>query len=296
MSIVMNIYNVKFIKNIVFIFILFNVNVFAQVDNAIDSMFCTKEHQLTDLLRDINDTKFNDVKIDTLNKKVLGIFGAVLQKKRAFEYSFDSILFVSKIVSEDKKIRFFTWAISYSDGTYKHFGFMQYYSEKQNKVLLFSLIDKSDSIKNIDNVTLSTDNWFGAMYYDIVQTKDYYGDLYVLLGWDGNNLFSKKKVIESLRVVNDKPIFGLPVFIAGKEIRKRVIFEYSRMSSMMLKYDKSYKMIVFDHLEPSSYIYNGNYQYYGPDLTIDALKYNGDKWVYKQNIDYKPQGSRRKKR
>jgi hypothetical protein len=277
------------------VFLFRSSSIYAQ-DSVDDTIFTAKEKYISQLVGEVENTKFDDVKIDTLNSLILEEFSAILKKEGSFNYPFDSIFPVGKVVSDDKRVRIFTWFVIYADGTHKQFGFIQYYSTLKNKVLLFPLMDRSDSIKNADNVTLTTNNWYGATYYDIVHTKDYYGDLYVLLGWDGNNLFSKKKIIESLRIKNDVPKFGFSVFKAGKETKKRVIFEYSRMSSMMLKYDKTYNMIVFDHLEPSDYIYEGNYQYYGPDLSVDALKYEGEMWIYHSSIDYKPYKSKRFKR
>jgi len=57
---------------------------------------------------------------------------------------------------------------------------------------------------------------------------------------------------------------------------------------MMLIYDTKFNMIVMDHLSPSSPVYNGDYQFYGPDLSFDALKFEDGLWIYESAIDYKP--------
>jgi hypothetical protein len=44
-------------------------------------------------------------------------------------------------------------------------------------------------------------------------------------------------------------------------------------------------MIVFDHLSPANESYTGNYQYYGPDLSFDALRFENGIWELKENID-----------
>jgi hypothetical protein len=156
-------------------------------------------------------------------------------------------------------------------------------------VLLYPLIDKSDEIGDVANQNLSNENWFGATYYQIIDSKSTIGHLYVLLGWDGNTIYTSKKIIESLFFTESgRPKFGKTAFITDRTKVKRVIFEYSRMASMMLDYDKNLKMIVMDHLSPSKPMYMGNFQFYGPDLSYDAFKFEDGFWVYYPTIDYKP--------
>ena len=96
-----------------------------------------------------------------------------------------------------------------------------------------------------------------------------------------------------------KPIFDLfkyhlqhnayyPVKLKGKinkKRKKRLFFEYSDKVYMQLNYDKSKEMIVFDHLSPSQEKFKGNYQYYGPDFSIDGLFFKKGKWILKEDLD-----------
>jgi hypothetical protein len=71
------------------------------------------------------------------------------------------------------------------------------------------------------------------------------------LGWDGNNSFSSKKIIEVFRFNEDgQLVLGAPIFEVDGEIKYRRVFEFNNQYSMMLKLIPKSKMIVFDYLVP----------------------------------------------
>ncbi len=273
-----------------FFFIAASYNLFAGSDKTVvDSSFIVDEKRISHLVAELIEIRFNNDSVKTLNDRINKDFEAVLQKEGSFDYPFDSIFPVGKVVSDDGLVRIFTWYMVRADGSHAHSGFLQYYNKSEKKVLLYPLIDKSDEIEDVENKTLSNEEWFGATYYQIVDSKSVFGPLYVLLGWDGNTIYSHKKILESLVFTEGgRPKFGKPVFVSGRIKAKRIIFEYSRMASMMLEYNKDLNMIVMDHLSPSKPMYQGNPQFYGPDLSYDAFKPEGDYWVYYPAIDYKP--------
>ena len=53
----------------------------------------------------------------------------------------------------------------------------------------------------------------------------------------------------------------------------------------MLRWEKKKKMIVFDHLSPAAIRYNGIYEFYGPDFSVDGYKFKKGKWRYFNDID-----------
>ena len=57
------------------------------------------------------------------------------------------------------------------------------------------------------------------------------------------------------------------------------------MGAPVLKFDENEKQIVFDHLSPKSPQFTGQYQYYGPDFSYDALEFKKGKWVYIKDVD-----------
>jgi hypothetical protein len=225
---------------------------------------------------------------DSLNDIINKTFREALLQPESYKYSFSKLSRVGALWSKDKKLRVFTWNVKYENGTYKYFGYLQHYNEKKKSWDLFTLVDKSDSMTDVSHVTLTPNLWYGVSYYQIIEVKSGSKVYYTLLGWDGNNYLSQKKVIELLYFTRSGiPRFGKSVFKIGRKKSRRVIFEYNSQVVMALTYDKRYKRIVFDHLRPSPKNMKGNYKFYVPDGSYDAFEWKGGKWVYIDDFDAK---------
>lgn len=230
--------------------------------------------------------------------------------KRSFDYPFDSLNTIARLVSPDKRFRIFNWVISKSNGTYEYFCFLQSYNDKKDKYEVFKLIDKNIEITTPEFQTLDVENWYGALYYKIILVKNEDVCYYTLLGWNGNDGISFKKIIEVLTFrAGNRPFFGALIFRKGKEKPKRIIFEYSSKAIMNLKYEKQQyqlkkrlskpkngkrfenveikkDMILFDRLVPLNQSLEGLKQYYVPETNIlDAFVFEKGKWVFFEDID-----------
>ena len=221
-----------------------------------------------------------------LNTKFISLFERALKTDKSFDYPFDSLKSIARLASSDHRFKILNWNLPLSDGTFIYYGFIQSYNYKTKKYELFPLIDKSDDIKNL--ATISTDNlkWFGMLYYKIIEQKYKKKTYYTLLGWEGNDKISCKKIIDVISFNNTGiPKFGEALFEMGKQNPKRVIFEHSSSAIMSLRYDDQNELIVFDHLAPLSPAFEGQYQYYAPDLSYDGFEFKKGKWVYIKNVD-----------
>ena len=213
-------------------------------------------------------------------------FEELLHDPASFNYTFDSLKSVSVLSSEDKKVRIYTWIVpAISKDKYSYFGFVQLYDKKINKVTLFNLEDTILSTEEAEKKSLSAKTWYGALYYRIIENKLKGEKAYTLLGWRGNNLRTTIKVIDVLVINKEIPKFGAPVFKIEKGFKHRVIFEYTASATMTLRYHENKKMIIYDHLSPSNPDLKGKYEYYGPDMTYDALKFKKGKWELLKNIE-----------
>lgn len=263
--------------------------------NKGDTVFIAHEKKMNQYAQKIANIRFNEKLADTLSKELLNYFVSVLEKQNSLDYPFDSLKGIGKVESKDKKLRIFTWNIIHNNGTYTYYGILQNYNKNKRESELFVLSDASNDIKNIENASLSEKQWFGALYYQMVENKmPDKNILYTLIGWDGNSLYTSKKIIESLYFTESgKPKFGKSVFQLGRRKQKRIIFEYSRMASMMIDYKENMKMIVFDHLSPSEPKYEGNPAFYGPDYSFDGLEFKNGVWNYKSEVPYEVVPKRR---
>ncbi len=280
-------------KQITLIFFLATIGFsgFAQTEQA--AYFSFEEDSLRVLFDSIQHSKSDDVKFE-LNEIVLSFFEEILYNKISFSYPFDSLKQMGKIKSDDEYLRIYSWNLLLSDGTHKYYGFIQYLDKDDDEYFVYELIDKSDEIERPTRVSLTNEKWYGALYYKIIETKIKRRKYYTLLGWDGNNELTSKKIIDVLYFTSsNKPRFGTSILYnvvgTGRKARrykqKRIIFEFSSRVSMSLHYDEKLKMIVFDHLSPSENHLKGKFEYYGPDWSYDALKFEKGKWQYYIDVD-----------
>ena len=213
-------------------------------------------------------------------------FEDLLNDPGSFTYSFDSLNTVSVLSSNDKKIRVYTWILpSTSKDNYSYFGFVQLYDKKLNKVNLFNLEDTLLPTEEAEKKSLGIKDWFGALYYKMIENKLKGDKIYTLLGWRGNNRQTTIKVIDALVINKEIPKFGTPVFKSERGMKHRVIFEYTAQAVMSLRYNEKKKMIVFDHLSPSNLSLKGKFESYGPDMSYDAFKFKKGKWIFLKNIE-----------
>lgn len=224
----------------------------------------------------------NDLERKNANYQFIRTFVAALKIPGSYKFGFDSIKTVSTIYSPDNQFRIFTWNVMNEDGSYRYYGTIQLNTNGALK--MFPLTDYSPFIKNPEDSTFTAQKWFGAQYYRIIKIgteKPYY----VLLGWKGNTVKTTKKVIEVLSFKNNAPVFGLPVFEEKQKIKNRIVFEYSRQTSMLLKYIADKQLIVFDHLAPRDAKIKADFSFYGPDLTYDGYQLKNEKWFFVQDLD-----------
>ena len=208
------------------------------------------------------------------------IFVEILSIKESFDYPFDKLNRVGKLTSPDLQFRIYNWNCVLSDNTYKYYCVIQ--SKKKSEIKVQTLTDNADA--NMFS-TYRAKNWPGALYYKIIPFKSKTTTSYILLGWDGNNIYSNKKLIETISFEKSGIVFGKPIISWRGEILNRVIFEYAKQARMSIDYQEKKNRLVFDHLAPSSPNYQNQFEYYGPDFTYDALVYRKGIWVLEEDID-----------
>jgi hypothetical protein len=198
----------------------------------------------------------------------------------------DTIRYCGHFYSPDKLFRLITWNVEMADGTHQYYGYVEMDKPQKGK-RIFELTDKSSIITNPEQSVLSPGKWYGGLYYKILRNKVDQRVYYTILALKYNNLFVSSKFIEVMYFDEfGNPVFGAPVFQLGPRLKKlRMVFEYSAMVTMSLRYDELQKKIIFDHLSPSEPRYTGMYQFYGPDLSFDGLMFDKNRWVYVSKIE-----------
>lgn len=215
------------------------------------------------------------------NFKFVKALVSALQEPNAFFYRFDRLEMISILDSPHEDFRIFSWNIPLQDGSYLYYGAIQH-KMAGGKLKLTPLLDKTFEIVNAERDITTNEMWYGAQYYDIVALSR---DTYALLGWKGHHPEYTHKVIEILRIAKDGTVhLGVPLFSDDPSIVRKV-FAYSRTSSMFLQHNPAFHRIEFDHIIPISPEYEGNFKYYGSDLTHDAYEVGDGRLIYRENID-----------
>lgn len=242
--------------------------------------------ELNALGKEILASEDNESKYAANSKYKLAL-KELINNELSFYYDFKELKTTCSVLQANN-LKIYNWTIPLSDGSYEYFAFFQIRIGK-DQFRIVELVDKSESIKAPETRVLTNKNWYGALYYKIIYTKNLGKDKYTLLGWDGNNLLTNKKLIDVVTTSSKGIIrFGDPIFKTAKKTKKRVIFEYSSDVVMSLKYHSDIEKIVFDVLIPSSSSLKGIYEYYGPSLEMfDAFYIENKKWNHQKDIDIK---------
>lgn len=211
-----------------------------------------------------------------------------LKQKDAFEFRFELGKNLSDIVSDDKKVRVISWALPHDAGVYRCYGYVLHKNTKTKTTSVFKLKAAEEKTENIERKSVNHTNWQSCVYYNLIQKKSNGKMYYTLIGWTGNDGITTKKIIDVLSFSSKgEPVFGAQIFQMKKQKWSRIIFEYSPQAIMQLNYDEQKKMIVFDHLAPNDPMNTGRFQYYGPDFSVDGLKWKKGMWQLEEDLDAK---------
>ena len=222
-----------------------------------------------------------------LNEEFKAILKEAISNEEAFNFPFDSLSnFMSTVKSPDEKFRIFNWNIQLEDQK-------QYYEcwILLDDFTIIKLKDYNHTIPELEYASLDESTWLGALYYTIIPCQRKNKKIYTLLGWDGNDMFSNKKIIESMSINKKNRVnFGISIFnYPSGKTKNRVVFQYNKQSYMSLKHNHIRKedYIVFDHLIPSSPHLKDFPDWYVTDLSFDAFKWEENQWNYKKDFDAK---------
>ncbi|MEE1221566.1 MAG: hypothetical protein U0K59_07035 [Bacteroidales bacterium] len=222
------------------IIILICIAFFATPLCSQDIMLQNAEQELSSLMNVMFSSKDDNERFNA-NEKFLTLLDNVLEYPNSFDYPFENLDKISILTSSDKKFKIFTWAVFSNEGDYDNFGMIQARNETTEEYEIYRLWDRSDDVFSPQEAKLTDTSWFGAVYYELITTKNENITYYTLLGWDGKDIYSKRKIIEPITFKRNsgRPNFGASIFYKEKQL-KRMIFEYAPTASFNLKWDNQY--------------------------------------------------------
>ena len=239
-----------------------------------------KEQILKSLFWELQEEEDDFAKAE-INQEIFENLRETLTDELSFEYPFDSLRNLGKVYSDDYTLRVYTWNVQRADSSFLFYGFIQRLTGEK---MLIPLIQAEKAVIN-HNQELNVKQWYGALYYKIVQIGTKKSPRYLLLGWRKDDIFAvNQKMADVLRFDKEDVIFGDNIFSTPKGMQWRIMFNYCADVQMSLLYDKTKKRIVFDHLIA---IERENGNCFATDDAYDSFVKKGNKWLYKSNVDAK---------
>ena len=239
------------------------------------------------------------------SEQAVGELTAALDEEGSERWKWQLPTVASVLASPDGQLRIFTWAVVRDNGEFECFGAVQFYNDREEEYQYLLLNDKSEDIMNREESVLSASNWFGAVYQDIIQTSHAGKTYYTLLGWNGVDNLTERKIIEPVVLRGGVPQFGAPLFRRERNLR-RLVLEYRNDAMVNLSYEEQFveevqrdrvkvkgsnryrtvekrkqhkeKMIIFDEVEPQIAGMEGLFQYYVPSGLELAYAFVDGKW------------------
>ena len=267
--------SIKKYKIIILMFLLFYNS------KSQENKFFTQEQELSKLGEIILNGQTDSIRYEA-NNKFKKILIDLLNTKKSYKYKFGKTAPLSILNPKNKKFKFFSWFVPLTNGNYDYYGLIQTRKKNKKKHKLYYLETIEKLNRQNQNNEIQYDNWYGCFYYDIIPIKIKNKTYYTLLGWDGNDNYTTKKIVDVLKLEKkQEPIFGANIF---NNNQKRIILGYSNKYSVSLSYDNDLDYIVYDHLEPIDGISINNFEIYAPNLSYDVLKKTELGWQLETNI------------
>ena len=216
--------------------------------------------------------------------RIVKTLKAALKVKNSYQYQFDSMLPIQIVYAPDNSFRIFTWFVINENQQYRYFGAIQMNSDT---LRLFPLVDYSDFIDQPEDKMVDNQNWYGALYYQIVAVKQKKKTYYTLFGSDGHSYASNRKIMDVLWFNEDKlPRFGAPIIQYKNKMQSRFVLEFSNNAWAAMRFVPEENKVIYDHVLPPDENLEGFYSQYLPDGTYEGFEWVKNKWIHINLIDY----------
>jgi hypothetical protein len=221
------------------------------------------------------------------NDSIKLIIDKYVRSDSIFTHKFTSLRYLGQIESADSRIKIITWNLILRNGVNKYYCYLIRRANKKGPDVVYELIKDYGNNPIRKEILYDQNNWYGALYYQIIPFSIQGSTYYILLGLNFANSQVTRKIIEILSFSPEgKIIFGKDCLVKEKTTMLREVFEYSSEGVMTLR-KYSPKMIVFDHLDAYASGHENTTESYAPGLFFDGYVFKRGAWHYTQNVDVK---------
>ena len=182
------------------------------------------------------------------------------------------------------RFRIFNWNVPLEDGNLYECLFAVPNSNGEITIIECKPTKKSE--EKIANRIMSNKDWPAALYYNIIPMNKGKCNQFVLLGWDGKDGLTNRKVIEILTLGEKNLKFGANKFKEVSKPIKRFVLEYGEDATVSINFDEKFNRFIFDHLSPTRQDLEGQFQFYVPDMTFDAFVLKKGELYFRENVKF----------
>ncbi len=259
----------------------------ARGQGRFDSLTLEKMHGMEMQLLGMGDSMISDssetVRIRNAYLQI-PVLVEILKIPGSFHYPFDSLRAVSLTYAPDSGFRVFTWQFRLNSGRYRHLGAVQLNSDSLRLIPLF---DASDFMETPEDSISGPRKWYGAMYYKAMMQLSGDTAFYYFFGYDPNDPFSTRKLVEVMHFEDGELILGARKFyFPGRDsnlYQARFFIEYKKDVSASLNFDDSRNMIIYDHLVPLNPLSEAGADRV-PDGTYEGFEYKNGRWEHVSKV------------
>lgn len=208
-----------------------------------------------------------------------------LKEPGSFDNGFAELKWISQKSDKDRSFRIFTWQVEDEKGKFSQYGVVQ---QKDGKV--FVLTDRSVYEPDMDYAVMGPDQWLGALYYNIIETKVGEGKAWLLFGYDGGDGKNRMKVVDVLTFNKEGlPSFGAELFLVGEgrrpDLKTRIGLPYSALANVNFNFNVEQDMIVHDYVVARMGIDPSGDVARVPDGTYTGYKWDGKYWKMIEKLE-----------
>jgi hypothetical protein len=261
-----------------FLFLLFLLPTFLysqQTDGSDSAFFSDKELELSKIGNRIL-VEIEEVDRLAACQEFIPKLVSTLKKENSFTYPFDSLKNIAIIYSPDSLFRIFSWQLEINREEYRYFGAIQM---NKKELTLIPLIDRSDYIQNFEGSSNSSNEWFGALYYNIKAFEVSGETYYLLFGYDGISSSKNSKLIDIMKFEESGVNFGYPlIHLNGGEKLNRFMITYSENSVVTLNFNAHFQKVIYDNLKTVGVQGSETSKQVVPDGTYRGFELKEDGW------------------
>jgi hypothetical protein len=213
------------------------------------------------------------------------LFKSEMDSPNSFEKSLVDYKWISIKSDTANTFRIISWQVKDENNIHHQYGLLQ---TKEGKT--YQLKDAVNTIdKDAEYSEMSTQDWYGALYYNLIEKKFNNRPYYLLFGYDAHNDRDRVKIVEILTFKDGKPVFGKELFKNGNgdrpDIKQRVIIDYTNIGNVSFNYNQDMDMIMYDH----TILAQGLAEDGGPakvsDGTYCGYEWDGKYWNFVDKIN-----------